>query len=80
MLLHLGGDIAVWKEDVLAIFDYDALAAGTTGEFWKKSKFPRRIIAVDDAEKVKSIILLPDRIYLSQISSATLQKRAEEDI
>lgn len=79
MLLHLGGDTAVWKEDVLAIFDFAALETGTTAQFWKKAKLPIRTIVIDEQDNIKSVILLPDKIYLSQISPATLHKRAEED-
>jgi hypothetical protein len=76
LFLHLGGELSVLKKDVVGIFDYYLL---------KKSKITKEFLEVVDSEgcldkkydinKIKSFIVTQRKIYLSPISSITLQKR-----
>ncbi len=78
--LFLGGDTAIPKNEVLGIFDMDnASSSLRTREFLKRAEQQGDVEnAADDLPK--SFIVCADekgqRVYLSQLSSATLLKRA----
>lgn len=78
MLLHLGGNISVLKEDIIAILDYEAIISEISKEFLDIAKTENKIIEINSLEKNKSIVIVKDKIYMSPISSLTLQKRTEE--
>lgn len=78
MLLHLGGNISVLKEDIIAILDYEAINSDISKEFLDIAKIENKIIEINSLEKNKSIVILKDKMYMSPISSLTLQKRTEE--
>lgn len=78
MLLHLGGNISILKEEIIAIFDYETINNDVSKEFLDIARTEKKIIEINSAEKNKSIVILKDKIYISPISSLTLQKRTEE--
>lgn len=77
MFLHIGANVEVRKKDIVAIIDIET-GLNTSDEFWKNAKDSQMIINISK-DNPKSIILLENNqkteIYLSPISSATLQKR-----
>jgi len=80
MYLHLGQDLIVRQADVIGIFDLDnASSSHITREFLKKADRAGlvRLVAEDIP---KSLVLVSEgeetAIYLSQLSTATLQKRS----
>ena len=82
MYLHLGRDVAVNGEDILAVFDMDtATWSRHTRAFLSAAEKAGRVSVITD-EIPKSAVLCRERgntvIYISQISSKTLLKRAEE--
>lgn len=78
MLLHLGGNISILKEEIIAIFDYETTRNDVSKEFLDIARTENKIIEINSTEKNKSIVMLKDKIYISPISSLTLQKRSEE--
>lgn len=77
MFLHLGGDVIVPKEDVVAIIDLkQPNRSKINTEFLRISGDEGFIKQVCDPEKIKSFIVTIKNIYYSPISSATLKKRA----
>ena len=79
MYIPIGGDMAVREETILGIFDLDNTSwSSRTREFLKQAELDGAVIAVGD-ELPKSFILTRemgmDRVYLTQFSSATLEKR-----
>lgn len=77
MFLHLGGDVVVPLSELVAIFDAElAVQNRPVQEFLRTAKDEG---LVDDVSggRSKSFVLTGDRVYLSQISSLTLKKRAE---
>jgi hypothetical protein len=84
MYLHLGQSMVVPFRDVIGIFDLDnASAAHLTRRFLKQAEREGRVVNVSD-ELPKSFALCKSpgekpRIYISQLSSATLLKRAESN-
>lgn len=68
MFLHLGSGYSVRSKDIIAIFDYSLF----------EDKLQNRKITScleDSRESVKSVVLTDREIYLSAISSLTLNKR-----
>lgn len=80
MYLHLGQDVIVRQADVIGLFDLDnASGSHITREFLKKAERAKQIALV--AEDIpKSLVLVQEdeqaTVYLSQLSTATLQKRS----
>ncbi|HHW14305.1 MAG TPA: DUF370 domain-containing protein [Firmicutes bacterium] len=77
MFLHLGGDVIVPLHQVIAIFDHEQVAQSRpTEDFLRVAKDAGRLLDVSGGQP-KSFVLTNERVYLSQISSQTLMKRAE---
>lgn len=85
MYVHLGNEISVNDKGIIGIFDIENASLGNdTREFLKKSTKDGKIVNVS-YEMPKSFIVCSDRksgetVYISQISTATLLKRAEKSI
>lgn len=83
MYIHLGQDTVVRKEDVVGIFDLDtATISKHTRDYLARAEKAGDVINIT-LELPKSFIVCRDGeresgrvVYLSQISSATLLKRA----
>lgn len=80
MFIHLGGDVVIPVKNIIAIFDIDATTVSKdTKEFLAVAEEEGFIEAVSD-EIPKSFIITENekksKIYLSPISSMTLQKRS----
>ena len=83
MFLHLGENVAIPIKDIIGIFDIDSSMYGSdTAQFLRLAEedgFVERITK----EKPKSFVIAEvdkkSKIYLSQISSATLTKRSGID-
>lgn len=80
MYLHLGGEYVVKEEEVIGIFDLDTSTVSKhTRNFLNKKEKEKKVINVS-FELPKSFILVGDKqnekICISQISSATLNKRS----
>lgn len=80
MFLHLGQSTAVPSDDIIGIFDIDnTTVSAWTRDFLKNSQDSGNIINVSD-ELPKSFVVMEDkRVYISQISPAVLEKRANDD-
>ena len=78
MYLNIGNDMAVREKSVIGIFDLDNTSTSRrTREFLEKAEQEGQVVPCDDLPK--SFILTQeygmDRIYLTTLSSATLEKR-----
>lgn len=82
MYLHIGGQSMVKQNDIVAILDMETTSVSKkTREFLRECEKRGQVVNV--AEDIpKSYILCSengkDKVYISQISSATLLKRSEE--
>ena len=79
MFLHIGGDVVIPMKDVIAILDIETTTlSGDTREFLKIAEEEGFIVTISD-DMPKSFIITEvnkkSKIYLSPISSVTLQKR-----
>ncbi|NLW79811.1 MAG: DUF370 domain-containing protein [Ruminococcaceae bacterium] len=81
MYLHLGQDTLVHTEEILGLFDLDTATLGKkTREFLATAENSGRVVNVS-TELPKSFVVAgrpkESRVYISQISTATLKKRLE---
>lgn len=75
--MHLGGDAVVPLKSVVAIFDMELpVQSRTVDEFLKVAKDDKILMDVSGG-RAKSFVITSDKVFLSQISSHTLKKRAE---
>lgn len=80
MYLNIGNDMAVRDKSVIGIFDLDNTSTSKrTRLFLEKAEKEGQVVPCDDLPK--SFILTAeygmDRVYLSSLSSATLEKRVK---
>ncbi len=77
MYLNIGGNSVIKYNDIVAILDMETTSISKkTREFFKECEKRGQVVNV--AEDIpKSYILCGDKIYISQVSSATLLKRVE---
>ena len=78
MYLNIGNDMAVRDKSVIGIFDLDNTSTSKkTREFLEKNEKEGQVVPCDDLPK--SFVLTTeygfDRIYLTALSAATLEKR-----
>ena len=80
MYLHLGRDIAVPRRTIVGIFDFDTATYGKrTREFLTQAEKQGRVTVVSDELPVVCAEDGQTTVYISQISSQTLRKRAGGD-
>ena len=77
MYIHLGNEIVVRDDEIVGIFDLDATTVSKhTRKFLEISEKNKKVINVS-YELPKSFIVTTDnKVYISQISAQTLQKRS----
>ncbi len=85
MIVHIGGEISVNSDDIIGVFDLDNTSVSKkTREFLTKAQrakkikevsyeLPRTFIVCSDSEKRETV-------YLTQISSKAIARRAESAI
>ena len=78
MYLNIGSDMAVREKSIIVIFDLDNTSVSKrTRNFLTRAEQEGRVIPCDDLPK--SYVLATeygiDKIYLTGLSSATLEKR-----
>ena len=85
MYLHLGQETIVKTQDIIAVFDLDtSTVSKTTRDYLAKMEKEKKVFTVS-YELPKSFILTSndlhgERVYISQLSSQTILKRAEKNI
>lgn len=79
MFLHLGGDVIIPKEEIIAIIDLQAsMKLENNRDYLSNAENEEHINKITDKAKAKSLIITTSRLYFSPISSVTLKKRSEE--
>ncbi len=84
MYLHLGQSVVVRQKDILGIFDLDNTTSSfRTRRFLERADREGRTVTVTD-DLPKSFVVCQGKdgkaiVYLSQLSSATLRGRAENN-
>ena len=78
MYLSIGNDMAVRERSVIGIFDLDnTTTSKRTREFLAQAEKEGRVVPCDDLPKafVVTAEYGLDRVYLTSLSSSTLEKR-----
>ena len=76
MYLHLGADTVVHSGDIIGIFDLDHIGVTRDGlGFLRAAEREGRAETVG-GDLPKAAVVCADRVYLTQIASVTLLKRA----
>ncbi len=81
MYLHLGGDKVVKTKDIIGIFDMDtSTVSKNTRDYLKNAEKSGEVVTVSYDLPKSFIVVSPKKskektIYISQISSQTLNKR-----
>ena len=84
MYLHLGQSVVVPYRDIIGLFDLDnASSSHLTRKFLERAEKEGRVEAVGD-DIPKSFVVCGDKrrgqtVYLSQMATATLRRRAENN-
>ncbi len=81
MYLHLGNDTVIRDKSLIGIFDLDNSSySKITREFLTRAERERRTVSVSD-DLPKAFAVTDEGVYLTQLGSQTLLRRAaEEDI
>lgn len=79
MYLPIGNDMAVRDASIVGIFDLDVTSSSKhTRDFLKRAEEAGQVVAVTD-ELPKAFVLTRefpmDRVYLTQFSASTIEKR-----
>lgn len=74
MLIHIGADIVIHSEDVIAIIDQKYIQSSSINEEMLNEQSSKQRINHED--ETKSIVITTDYIYHSPLSILTLKKRA----
>ena len=82
MFLHLGGDVVINTKSIVAIMDLETSSVSKiTREFLKIITKNNNVININTGDIPKSYVVCEDNgkitVYVSPISSRTLNKRAE---
>lgn len=80
MFLHLGQDTVVRTDEIIGIFDIETASVGKlTRQFLAQAEQDLRVTNVSQELPKSFIVCLGEggaRVYISQISTATLRRRA----
>ncbi len=76
MLVHLGDDIMVDDQEVVAIIAYEAMEASSPNLTFLDWAADRREVTGVSGSRVRSAVICRDRVFLSPISPTTLMRRA----
>ena len=85
MYLHLGNDVLINTKDIIGIFDIENTSTSRLTKKYLNDKSDKKTIVNVSYEMPKSFIICKNNsneeiLYISQISVATLRKRASKDL
>ena len=79
-MIKIGGDIIIFKKDIVGIFDFDEFTSSAEGkEFFRELKKKKKVENADKSKIPQSVILCVDetgseKYFLSPISISGLRK------
>lgn len=78
MYIHIGGDVLIKKNKIVAIIDLETVKKGKINEKFlhNSMKYNKKINSISENGKEKTLIITVNENYLSSISSTTLFKRS----
>ena len=79
MFVHIGADVEIMVRDLIGIFDINSIDNSKISKEFLKVAQEEGFISIISEDEIKSVVITEEKgknvIYLSPISSATLQKR-----
>lgn len=79
MFVHIGADVEIMVRDLIGIFDINSIDNSKISKEFLKVAQEEGFISIVSEDEIKSVVITEEKgknvIYLSPISSATLQKR-----
>lgn len=78
MYLHLGEDTVITDKNILGIFDMDTSTVNKATRDYLSNAEKNKKIAYVNYDLPKSFVVTDDKIYVSPLNTATLNKRANE--
>ena len=83
MFLHIGNDVYLAEKDIIAIFNLDTSSVSKNTQIYLSKNEQKNAIETVCEDIPKTFVVTrknnKDKVYLTNISSATLIKRAEND-
>ena len=76
-MLFIGGNKSVSSCDLICILNYDEMDNEANRSIYKDFSGKNKVLDITQGSRPKSIIITENMLYLSAISSVTLQKRAD---
>jgi hypothetical protein len=77
LFIHLGEDIVIRSEDVIAIIDAQLInSASIINEFLEGQRTNDNIVEISKGY-VKSVVVTTGQVYFSPLSSITLKRRSQ---
>lgn len=77
MYLHIGEDTLIKDSEIIGIFDMDTSTVNkATRDYLKKAEQEKRVAYVN-YDLPKCFVITNEKIYISPINTATLNKRAK---
>jgi len=81
LYIHLGGDVLIKKNKIVAIIDLETVTEGKMNDnFINNIKNNQKMKVISENGKEKTLIITVKEHYLSPISSVTLFKRSHFDM
>ena len=85
MYLHIGNNVMLPEKHIIGVFDLEITSQSKrTSEFLRQAE--EESLVIDACEDIPKTFLVcdqpyhPQHVYLSELSSATLQRRMEEQL
>ncbi len=77
MYIHLGSDVVISAQNVIAIVNIDEPLSAELQDIMDIASLEKKLITISEKEKKKALVICDDCAYISPISSHTLYKRAK---
>ncbi|MBQ3022309.1 MAG: DUF370 domain-containing protein [Clostridia bacterium] len=79
MFIHIGEGKVISKKNIIGIFDLETTSISKKTREFLKSSEKRKTVEYIGYEIPKTYVVTNKKVYITQISSQTLQKRAERN-
>lgn len=76
MYIHLGSDVVISAQNVIAIVNINEPLSADLQDIIDIATVEKKLIKINTQEKNKALVICDDCVYISPISSNTLYKRA----
>lgn len=77
MYVHLGDDVFVHTDEIIAVFDYQKMKENETNRTMMTEKLKSGNWVGISSKTVKSFVVTEERFYASPFSIATLKRRMQ---